>query len=81
VSRRGRLAFAAACLLGFALVAGYLTWSGSSSGPSGGTTATGTPAPGAARLAVADLGGVEGLRDRFNADRGVPRLVLALSPT
>jgi hypothetical protein len=81
VSRRGRLAFAAACLLVFALVAGFLTWSGSSGEPSGGTPATGTPAAGAARLAVAELDGVEGLRDRFNADQGVPRLVLALSPT
>jgi hypothetical protein len=43
-----------------------------------------TLVPGAARpanLAVTDLGDLGQLQARFNADRGVPRLVLALAPT
>jgi hypothetical protein len=40
--------------------------------------------PGAAppvSLAVTDLHDLGQLQDRFNADQGVPRLVLALAPT
>ena len=84
MSGRGRLAFVAACLAVFALVAAFMSWSRSSSGPSGTPPVTVTLAPGAtqpAGLTVADLGDVEGLRARFNADKGAPRLVLALAPT
>jgi hypothetical protein len=41
-------------------------------------------APGATRpagLAVTDLHDIEQLQARFNADQGMPRLVLALAPT
>jgi hypothetical protein len=84
VSRRGRLAFLAACLLVFALLAAFITWSTSSTGPSGKTPVTVTLAPGATRpagLGVTDLNSVGQLQARFNADQGVPRLVLALAPT
>jgi hypothetical protein len=43
-----------------------------------------TLAPGATRvggLAVTDLHDLGQLQARFNADQGVPRLVLALAPT
>jgi hypothetical protein len=43
-----------------------------------------TLVPGAARpagLTVTDLDDVGQLQARFNADKGMPRLVLALSPT
>jgi hypothetical protein len=43
-----------------------------------------TLVPGATRpagLAVTDLHDVGQLQARFNADQGVPRLVLALAPT
>ena len=43
-----------------------------------------TLAPGAtqpAGLAVTDLRDLDQLQARFNADQGVPRLVLALAPT
>ena len=84
MSRRGRLAFVAACLLVFALLGAFIAWSTSSTGPSGKTSATVTLAPDATRpadLTVTDLDGVEQLQARFNADKGVPRLVLALAPT
>jgi hypothetical protein len=84
VSRRGRLVFAGTCLLAFALLATFITWSTSSTGPSDTTPATVTLAPGATRpagLAVSDLHDLEQLRQRFNADQGTPRLVLALAPT
>jgi hypothetical protein len=83
MSRRVRLGFVAACLLVFALVAALITW-GSSTGPSSGTPATVTLAPGAvppAGLAVTDLNDLGQLQARFNADQGMPRLVLALAPT
>jgi hypothetical protein len=83
MSRRVRLGFIAACLLVFALVAALVTW-GSSTGPSSGTPATVTLAPGAvppAGLAVTDLHDLGQLQARFNADQGMPRLVLALAPT
>jgi hypothetical protein len=84
MSRRGRLGFVAACLLAFALIAALITWGPPSTGPSSKTPATVTLAPGATRpagLAVSDLGDVGQLRARFNADQGMPRLVLALAPT
>jgi hypothetical protein len=84
VSRRGRLWFVAVCLVVSALAAVWVSWSAPSLGPSGKTPATVTLAPGATRpagLAVTDLGAVEQLRTRFNADKGDPRLVLALAPT
>jgi hypothetical protein len=84
MSRRGRLGFVAVCLLAFALIATLVTWGPPSTGPSGKTPATVTLAPGATRpagLAVTDLHDVGQLQDRFNADQGVPRLVLALAPT
>ena len=84
MSRRGRLGFAGACLLAFALVAALIRWGTSSDEPSGRTPATATVAPGATRpagLAVTDLNDVGQLQARFNADQGAPRLVLALAPT
>ena len=84
MSRRGRLAFVAACLLVFVLLAVYLTRSTSSTAPSGKAPVTVTLASGATRptgLDVADLESVAQLQARFNADEGVPRLVLALAPT
>jgi hypothetical protein len=79
MSRRARLGFIAACLLVFGLVAA-LTWRL----PSTETPATATLAPGAAPpagLAVTDLNDLGQLQARFNADQGMPRLVLALAPT
>lgn len=84
MSRRGRLAFVAGCLVVFGVIAAWVTWSTPSTTPSGGTSPTLTLAPGAARpagLTVVDLNSVEQLQARFNADKGVPRLVLALAPT
>jgi hypothetical protein len=84
VSRRGRLAFLAACLLAFALIAGFVVWSTSSTRPSRPSTVTVTLAPGANRpagLTVTDLGDAGDLQARFNADKGSPRLLLALAPT
>jgi hypothetical protein len=84
VNRRGRLAFLAACLLAFALIAGFVTWSASRTTPSRSSTVTVTLAPGATRPAgvtVTDLNDAGGLQARFNADKGSPRLLLALAPT
>jgi hypothetical protein len=84
VSRRGRLGFVAACLAVFGLVAAFITWGPPSTGPSTKAPPTMTLAPGATRpagLAVTDLHDVGQLRARFNAEKGVPRLVLALAPT
>jgi hypothetical protein len=84
MSRRGRLGFVAACLLVFGLVAALITWGLPGVEPSTKTPATVTLAPGATRpagLAVSDLRDAEQLQARFNDDRGVPRLVLALAPT
>jgi hypothetical protein len=84
MSRRGRLGFIAACLLAFALIAAFISWGPPSIGPSTKAPPTVTLAPGATRpagLAVTDLHDVGQLRARFNADQGMPRLVLALAPT
>ena len=80
MSGRGRLVFAGVCLLAFAAVAAWVVASQARS-PAG---APGTAAPGGARPggpAVVDLNDAGQLQARFNADQGVPRLVLALSPT
>jgi hypothetical protein len=82
MSGRGRLAFVGACLLVFALVAAWVNRSVPATAPSG--KAPPAAAPGATRPAgpaVADLNDVGELQARFNADKGVPRLVLAFSPT
>jgi hypothetical protein len=84
MSQRVRLGFVAACLLVFVLIAALITWGSPSIGPSTKTPATVTLAPGVtrpARLAVSDLRDANQLQARFNDDRGVPRLVLALAPT
>ena len=84
MSRRGRLGFAAACLLTFALIAALITWGPPWAGPSSSPPPTVTLATGATRpagLAVTDLHDLGQLQTRFNADQGVPRLVLALAPT
>ena len=84
MSRRARLGFVAACLLVFALLAALITWGPPSLGPPTRTPATVTLAPGAAppaTLAVTDLRDLGQLQARFNADQGMPRLVLALAPT
>jgi hypothetical protein len=73
----------AACLLIFGLVAVWVAWSTPSQPHAGKSSVTVTLAPGATRpagLAVTDLGSLEQLRARFNADKAVPRLVLALAP-
>jgi hypothetical protein len=77
VSPRGRLLFAGVCLLAFGLVAAWVVAS-----PSGRSPAPVAPAsPGGARPAVVDLNDAGQLQARFNADKGAPRLLLALSPT
>ena len=84
MSRRARVGFVAACLLVFALIATLITWRLPSIGPSTKTPPTVTLAPGAApaaTLAVTDLHDLGQLQARFNADQGMPRLVLALAPT
>jgi hypothetical protein len=83
MSRRARLGFVGACLLAFAVIAALVTWGTQSTGPSR-KPAPMAQAPGATRpagLAVADLRDAGQLQARFNADRGMPRLVLALAPT
>jgi hypothetical protein len=84
MSRRGRLGFIAACLLVFGLIAAVITWGPPANGPSRTAPPTVTLAPGATRpagLAVTDLNDLGQLQARFNADQGMPRLVLALAPT
>jgi hypothetical protein len=66
--RRGKVVvFLAGCLLVFGLVATGLHFLGPRSAPPG--------------VTMADLHGLADLQDRFNADRGQPRLVVILSPT
>jgi len=84
MSRRGRLGFVVACLVVFGVVAAIVTWSTPSKEPSDKTPATVTLAPGAtqpAGLTVVDLRDAGQLQARFNADQGMPRLLLALAPT
>jgi hypothetical protein len=79
MSGRGRLVFVGACLLVFGLVV-----AGRSLSPFGRSQAPATLGPGAERpagLTVIDLTDIGQLQARFNADKGLPRLVLALSPT
>jgi hypothetical protein len=79
MSGRGRLVFVGACLLVFGLVV-----AGRSLSPFGRSQAPATLGPDGERPAgvtVTDLTDVGQLRARFNADKGMPRLVLALSPT
>jgi hypothetical protein len=79
VNPRGRLVFVGVCLLAFGLVAAWVV-----SPPFGRSPAPATPTPGGARPggpAVVDLHDAGQLQARFNADKGVPRLVLALAPT
>jgi hypothetical protein len=66
-SRRLMVGFLAVCLLVFALLTGWLYFLGPRSAPPG--------------VTMADLHGVADLQARFNADRGLPRLVVILSPT
>jgi hypothetical protein len=84
VSRRARLGFVGACLAAFVVLAVWVSWSTRSPRPLGKTSPTVTLAPGTLRpagLTVTDLREVGQLRALFNADRGHPRLVLALAPT
>jgi hypothetical protein len=84
MSRRARLGFVAACLVVFGLVAALISWGTPSTEPSKRAPATVTVAPGATRpagLTVTDLGDADQLQAQFNADQGMPRLVLALAPT
>ncbi len=83
MSRRGRLVFVGACLLAFSLIAAWVISSPTLS-PFGGSHTPVTLTPGATRpagLTVVDLDDVGQLQARFNADKGMPRLLLALSPT
>ena len=80
MSGRGRIGFAAACLLLFGLIAALVM----RETPSGRTPATvtlGSEATRPAGLTIVDLRDADQLQARFNADQGMPRLVLALAPT
>lgn len=59
--------FLALCLLLFVLLAGGLYFLGPRSAPAG--------------VSMTDLHGVADLQARFNADRGLPRLIVIFSPT
>jgi hypothetical protein len=65
--RRRTTGFLAVCLLVFVLLAGWLHFFAPRSAPAG--------------VTMADLHGVADLQARFNADRGLPRLVVIFSPT
>jgi hypothetical protein len=65
--RRRTTGFLAVCLLVFVLLAGGLYFVAPRSAPPG--------------VTMTDLHGVADLQARFNADRGLPRLVLIFSPT
>jgi hypothetical protein len=66
-SRRRTAGFMAVCLLLFVLLAGGLYFFAPRSAPAG--------------VTMADLHGVADLQARFNADRGLARLVVIFSPT
>jgi hypothetical protein len=69
-SRRRRwrtVGFLAVCLLVFVLLAGWLYFFAPRSAPPG--------------VTMTDLHGVADLQARFNADRGLPRLIVIFSPT
>jgi hypothetical protein len=66
--RRSRtVGFLAVCLLVFVLLAGWLYFFAPRSAPPG--------------VTMTDLHGVADLQARFNADRGLPRLIVIFSPT
>jgi hypothetical protein len=66
-SRRRTAGFLTLCLLLFVLVAGGLYFFGPRHAPPG--------------VTMANLRGVADLQARFNADRGLPRLIVIFSPT
>jgi hypothetical protein len=69
-SRRRRwriVGFLAVCLLLFVLLAGWLYFFAPRSAPPG--------------VTMTDLHGVADLQARFNADHGLPRLIVIFSPT
>jgi hypothetical protein len=59
--------FLTACLVMVGLLAGWLRFFAPARPPQG--------------LTMTDLRGISDLRARFNADRGLPRLVVIFSPT
>ena len=65
--RRRTTGFLVICLLVFALLAGWLYFFAPRSAPPG--------------VTMTDLHGVADLQARFNADRGLARLVVIFSPT
>ncbi len=66
-SRRSASILVLVALLVVALVAGWLHFFAPRHAPAG--------------VTMADLGGVADLQARFNADRGLPRLIVIFSPT
>jgi hypothetical protein len=66
-TRRRMAGFLAVCLLLVVLLAGGLYFFAPRHAPPG--------------VTMADLHGVADLQARFNADRGVPRLIVIFSPT
>jgi hypothetical protein len=66
-SRRRTAGFLAVCLLLFVLLAGGLYFFAPRQAPPG--------------VRMTDLHGVADLQARFNADRGLPRLIVIFSPT
>jgi hypothetical protein len=66
-SWRRTVGFLAVCLLVFVLLAGWLYFFAPRSAPPG--------------VTMTDLHGVADLQARFNADRGLPRLIVIFSPT
>ena len=82
MSRRGRLGFVAACLVVFGLLAALITWRHDPSRQK--DAGHGHRGPGgdpAGPVDLVDLRAAGQLQARFNADQGMPRLVLALAPT
>ena len=74
MSNRTRVGVVLGALVVFAVIAGGLRMVAPRPAPAG---------QGSARAAggLADLQGLDQLKSRFNADAGVPRLVLILAPT